>query len=97
MSNIVELENTPKVIKYVVCPVTYIDILFPFFVFQFQVESYQPEGYNPEAPAINPPRPSFWVGPRGAPRPNQPFYLQPPRQRDLVSVPTIPDISKPQS
>ncbi|XP_029644206.1 RNA-binding protein 26 isoform X1 [Octopus sinensis] len=61
------------------------------------VESYQPEGYNPEAPAINPPRPSFWVGPRGAPRPNQPFYLQPPRQRDLVSVPTIPDISKPQN
>ncbi|GAB1601738.1 RNA-binding protein 26-like isoform X1 [Argonauta hians] len=61
------------------------------------VESYQPEGYNPEAPAINPPRPSFWVGPRGAPRPNQPFYLQPPRQRDLVNFPTIPVISKPQN
>ncbi|XP_064609964.1 RNA-binding protein 26-like isoform X2 [Liolophura sinensis] len=57
-------------------------------------QPYQPEGYNPEAPAINPPRSSFWMGPRG-PRPSS-FHPQPPappstRGRDLVRVQTVPE------
>ncbi|ESO99958.1 hypothetical protein LOTGIDRAFT_230885 [Lottia gigantea] len=57
------------------------------------------EVYNPEAPGLTGPRPTFWPGGPRPPRPPGPYFSQPPpnmnplsgpRQRDLVTVKTLP-------
>lgn len=62
-----------------------IAILFCFF----PSETYRSEGYNPESPGITTTEGTYW--PQRNCHSSGPYHNPAVRQRDLVSIPTIPE------